>query len=213
MTGRSIDEIQVAADPGAWRAAGFDMAGDVCEVGSVRLRLLGEGPSPGIVSWSVRGPGSPELDGLDTAASQREPASGAGHPNGVVAIDHVVILSPELDRTVAVLRAAGFDFRRLREGPTPGGSTRQAFFRLGEVIVEVVQAPAGTTVASDPHGPARLWGISFLVDNLDETAAVLRELLSEPRAAVQPGRSIATLGRAARLGPAVAFMTPRPGAI
>jgi hypothetical protein len=157
MTGRSIDEIQVAADPGAWRAAGFDMAGDVCEVGSVRLRLLGEGPSRGIVSWSVRGPGSPELDGLDTTASQREPASGAGHPNGVVAIDHVVILSPELDRTVAVLRAAGFDFRRLREGPTPGGSTRQAFFRLGEVIVEVVQAPAGTKVASDPHGPARLW--------------------------------------------------------
>lgn len=213
MTGRTIDEIQVAAEPGAWRAAGFDVVGDVCEVGSARLRLLGEGPSRGIVSWSVRGPGSLDLDGLDTTASEREPATGATHPNGVVAIDHVVMLSPELDRTVAVLRAAGFDFRRLREGPTPGGSTRQAFFRLGEVIIEVIGAPAGTRAASVPHGPARLWGISFLVDNLDETAVVLGDLLSEPRAAVQPGRRIATLGGAARLGPAVAFMTPGPGAI
>ena len=49
-----------------------------------------------------------------------------------------------------MLRAAGFDLRRLREGPTPGGSPRQAFFRLGEVILEVVQAPAGTKIAADP---------------------------------------------------------------
>jgi hypothetical protein len=68
----------------------------------------------------------------------------------VVAVDHVVVLSPDLDRTAAVLRAAGFDQRRLREGPTPGGSTRQAFFRMSEVILEVVQAPAGTKVAGDP---------------------------------------------------------------
>ncbi len=39
------------------------------------------------------------------------------------------------------------------------------------------------------------------------------DLLGEPRAAVQPGRQIATLRKEAGLGPAIAFMTPGPGAI
>jgi hypothetical protein len=112
-----------------------------------------------------------------------------------------------------LLRRAGFDFRRLREGATPGGSVRQAFFRMGEVILEVVQAPEGTKPAADPGGPARLWGISFLVRDLDVTAAALGDLLGAPRDAVQAGRRIATLRREAGLGPAVAFMTPGPGAI
>jgi hypothetical protein len=77
----------------------------------------------------------------------------------------------------------------------------------------VVQAPEGTKLAADPGGPARLWGISFLVPDLDATAAALGDLLGTPRDAVQPGRRIATLRREANLGPAVAFMTPGPGAI
>ena len=210
---RTIDELQIADDPKAWRAAGFAVDGDACLTGSVRLRLIGPGPRRGIVSWSVRGPAVGELDGLDTSVSQRSPASGTRHPNGVLAIDHVVVLSPNLDRTAGALRAADFDPRRLREGPTPGGSTRQAFFRMGEVILEVVQAPQGTKLASDPDGPARLWGISFLVEDLDATAAALGPLMGEPRAAVQPDRRIATLRPEAGLGPAIAFMTHGPGAI
>jgi hypothetical protein len=81
------------------------------------------------------------------------------------------------------------------------------------VILEVVQAPEGTRIAEDPSGPARLWGISFLVEDLEHTASTLGGLLGEPRAAVQPGRRIATLRKDAGLGPAIAFMTPGPGAI
>ena len=121
--------------------------------------------------------------------------------------------TPDLDRTIANLRAAGLELRRVREEPTPGGAPRQAFFRLGEVILEVVQAPEGMRIASDQSGPARLWGISFLVEDLARTAVALGDLLGEPRAAVQPGREIATLGKHAGLGPAIAFMTPGPGAI
>jgi hypothetical protein len=120
----------------------------------------------------------------------------------------VVLLSPDLDRTVEELRSDGFELRRIREGETPGGSTRQAFFRLGEPILEVVQAPEGTSVARNPDGPARLWGIAFLVDDLDATGAALGGLLGAPRDAVQPGRKIATLRAEAGLGPAIAFMTP-----
>jgi hypothetical protein len=119
-----------------------------------------------------------------------------------------VLLSPDLDRTVEELRAEGFELRRIREGETPGGSTRQAFFRLGEPILEVVQAPVGTSVARNPEGPARLWGIAFLVDDIDAAGSALGELLGAPRDAVQPGRKIATVKPEAGLGPAIAFMTP-----
>jgi hypothetical protein len=211
----TIDELLIADPPGAWRAVGFDVDGDLCVAGAVRLRLAGPGPARGIVGWSVRGVGTLDLDGLPTTASAGAPPppSEAPHRNGVVAIDHLVVLTPALDRTTATLRGAGFDLRREREGPTPGGSTRQSFFRMGEVILELVQAPEGIRVADDPDGPARLWGISFLVGDLDRTAAALDGLLGEPRPAVQPGRRIATLRREAGLGPAIAFMTPGPGAI
>jgi hypothetical protein len=213
VTAATLDELVIAADPGAWRGAGFRVDGDVCEVGSVRLRLEGTGPRRGITRWSVRGAESLDLDGLDTEPSEAPPAAGDPHPNGVLSIDHVVVLTPDLDRTAAVLRDAGFDLRRLREGATPGGSTRQAFFRMGEVILEVVEAPAGTKLAADPDGPARLWGISFLVEDLDEPAAALDGTLGEPRDAVQPGRRIATAAKKAALGPAIAFMTPGRGAV
>ena len=168
----------------------------------------------GIVGWSLRGAITHELDGLPATASEsEEPRQGGAHPNGVVSIDHVVVLTPDLDRTTGKLRDAGFDLRREREGPTPGGSRRQSFFRMGEVILEVVEAPAGMRIAEDRDGPARLWGISFLVEELEHTAASLGDLLGEPRAAVQPGRRIATLHKEAGLGPAIAFMTPGPGAI
>jgi uncharacterized glyoxalase superfamily protein PhnB len=58
------------------------------------------------------------------------PAAAPAHPIWVVAIDHVVAMSPALDRTVRALQAAGLELRRIREQPTPAGAPRQAFFRL-----------------------------------------------------------------------------------
>jgi hypothetical protein len=209
----TVDELFIADDPSAWAAAGFSVEGDVCEVGAVRLRLEGPGRGRGIVAWSVRDAATLELDGLPTSASDRPPVAGALHPNGVVSIDHLVVITPDIDRTTAALEAAGFDLRRRREGATPGGSERQSFFRMGEVILELVAAPPGTKIADDPEGPARLWGISFLVAELEHTAGALSDLLGDPRDAVQPGRRIATLRKEAGLGPAIAFMTPGPGKV
>jgi catechol 2,3-dioxygenase-like lactoylglutathione lyase family enzyme len=190
----TLEELEIADEPANWRALGFEVEDGVCQVSSVRLRLVGKGPRRGILGWKLR-------DG--------EPAAAAApsHRNGVAGIDHVVLLSPDLDRTVEELRSEGFELRRIREGETPGGSTRQAFFRLGEPILEVVQAPEGTSVARNPEGPARLWGIAFLVDDIQETGSALGDLLGTPRDAVQPGRKIATLRPEAGLGPAIAFMT------
>ena len=194
----SIDELEIADEPEAWSAAGFRVDGDVCTVSRVRLRLAGKGPRRGIVGWT-----------LDARDAPGEPA--APHPNGAVAVDHVVMLSPDLDATVAELRGEGFDLCRLREGDTPGGSTRQAFFRAGEPILEVVQAPEGTSAARG--GAARLWGLALTVEDMDAAADALGDLLGTPRDAVQPGRRIATVRPEAGLGPAVAFMTPGRGAV
>ena len=190
----SIDALEIAAEPAAWSAAGFDVEGGECRVSRVTLRLVGKGPRRGILDWTLGDDASPD--------------AAAPHPNGVVQIDHVVMLTPYLDRTVRELEEQGFDLRRRREGPTPGGSTRQAFFRAGEPILEVVLAPEGSSVARDPRGPARLWGLAFGVDDLERTARSVGALLGTPRDAVQPGRRIATLGDEAGLGPAIAFMSP-----
>jgi hypothetical protein len=202
----------VAGEPAAWNEAGFAVQDGSVEVGSVRIRLAGSEAGRGLLSWTLRGLDSTRLDGLPTDLSERPPASGAAHPNGVVSVDHVVVFSPDLDRSVAALREAGLDLRRVREEPTPAGAPRQAFFRLGEVILEVIQAPEGSPLLEEPSGPSRLWGISFLVEDLDASAAVLGDLLGEPRDAVQPGRRIATVRREAGLGVPVAFMTPGLGA-
>jgi catechol 2,3-dioxygenase-like lactoylglutathione lyase family enzyme len=195
----SIDELEIADEPADWSAIGFTVDDSTCTVARVRLRLSGKGPKRGILGWTL---------GEDARGEAAPP-----HPNGVVRVDHVVMLSPDLDRTVADLESQGFDLRRTREGETPGGSTRQAFFRAGEPILEVVQAPEGTSVAREPDGPARLWGLAFLVEDMDRTARELGDRLGRPRDAVQPGRRIATLRSEAGLGPAIAFMTHGRGAI
>jgi len=197
----SIDALEIADESGAWSAAGFRVGDGECRVSRVRLRLTGKGARRGIVGWAL-GEGAPAEDDGGAAATAGR------HPNGVVQIDHVVMLTPDLDRTVAELESQGFDLRRTRDAPTPGGSTRQAFFRAGEPILEVVLAPKGSSVARDSSGPARLWGLAFGVDDLDRTARSLGDLLGAPRDAVQPGRRIATLRAEAGLGPAIAFMSP-----
>ena len=74
-----------------------------------------------------------DLDGLKTTVSNRPPAADpVPHPNGVTSIDHVVAITPVLDRTIAALQHAGLDLRRVRDEPSATGAPRQAFFRLGE---------------------------------------------------------------------------------
>lgn len=206
----TIDELTLADSPGAWAAVGFAVGGDTCVVGDVRIRLAGAAGERGLMGWSLRDIGAIELDGLPTTSSDRPPPDeAAAHPNGIAALDHVVAIAPDLDRTIAALRAAGLDLRRVREEPTPAGAPRQAFFRLGAVILEVVQEPPEAIErGGGPDRPAFFWGLAFVAPDLDATAAGLGDRLGEVRDAVQPGRRIATLRRAAGLGVPVALMTP-----
>jgi hypothetical protein len=208
----TLDELTVADTPDAWRDCGFEVDGDTCVVGETRIRLAGGDAGKGLARWSLREIAEPaELDGLPTERSERPPpATAPAHPNGVSGLDHVVAIAPALDRTIAALRAAGLDLRRIREEPTPAGAPRQAFFRLGPVILEVVQEPeeAIERAGGSTDRPAFFWGLAFLAPGLDATVASLGDRVGEARDAVQPGRRIATLRRAAGLSVPVALITP-----
>jgi hypothetical protein len=204
-----VDELTVADAPSAWSALGFEVGGETCVVGDVRIRLAGADAGRGLTGWSLRGVEGTELDGLPTARSDRPPpAEQPAHPNGVSAIDHVVAITPALERTVAALRGAGLDLRRIREEPTPAGAPRQAFFRLGATILEVVQEPPEAIERAGGDRPAFFWGLALVAPDLEATVAWLGDRVSETRAAIQPGRRIATLRRSAGLALPVALITP-----
>jgi hypothetical protein len=208
----TIDELRLADTPGAWSALGFTVAGDTCVLGDVRIRLLGPEAGKGLAGWSLRGVASTDLDGLSTGLSD-SPAPGepSNHPNGISAIDHVVAITPALERTVGMLERAGLDLRRIREEPTPAGAPRQAFFRLGATILELVQEPPEAIERGGGEGrPTFFWGLALLAPDLDATVAELGDRVSEIRPAVQPGRRIATLRRSAGLALPVALITRSP---
>jgi hypothetical protein len=205
----TIDELTVADQQDAWAALGFAVEGDTCVVGDVRIRLAGLDAGRGLSGWLLRDISVTELDGLPTTRSNRPPPCDPPvHPNGVSVLDHVVAITPALDRTVEALEEAGLDLRRIREEPTPAGAPRQAFFRLGATILEVVQQPADAIERAGGERSAFFWGLAFVAPDLDATVAGLGDKAGEIRAAVQPGRRIATLRRSAGLALPVVLMTP-----
>lgn len=196
----TVAELLVADPPDAWRAAGFTVDDDgTCRIGTVRIRLLGDAAGKGVVGWALRGlPGERvEVDGVPTTTSDEAEVEPADHPNGTTHIDHVVLLTPHLARTVAALAEIGLEPRRERDGELGGSPMRQVFYRLGEVILEVVGAPG---VAGE--GPATIWGLTHTVADIDAAAAWLGERTSPIKDAVQPGRRITTL-RTRELGMSV----------
>ena len=206
----TLDELTIVDSPAAWREVGFAVDGDFWVVNRTRIRLAPGDPGLGISEWSLRGIAeSAELDGIRTTRSDSpEPVPASVHPNGVTALDHVVVVTPDLERTVASLEGAGLELRRIREEPTPAGAPRQAFFRLGAVILEVIQEPPEAIERAGGDHPAFFWGLAFTAPDLDATAAALGDRVGEVRDAVQPGRRIATLRRSAGLALPVALMTP-----
>jgi hypothetical protein len=203
----SIDEIVVGDPPEAWAAAGFAIDDDgTCRIGTVRVRLAGRDAGKRILSWSLRdAPVDGAIDGLTTAASDRAPAEPADHPNGCTLIDHVVMATADLERTTAALGAVGIEARRTRDTDTYGPPMKQRFFKLGEVVLELI-GPSEPT-----EGPAGFFGLAHTVADLDATKALLGEHLGEIKDAVQPGRRIVTL-RHKELGMSVAtaFMSAEP---
>lgn len=205
-----VTELRVADEPASWAAAGFAVTGDHVRLGDVPIRLTGrtDGGARGITGWTVSGLAIADgsLDGLPTETAAGPPAEALAdapvHPNGTTGIDHVVVATPDLERTIAACEAAGLDLRRIREATSFGTPIRQAFFKLGPLVLEVVSGDIGSgEPAAD--APATFFGLAVDIDDLDRTAALLGEGLGRIKPAVQRGRRIATI-RHKRLGLSVA---------
>lgn len=207
-------ELVAAASGDAWRQVGLDLRpaddgpGEVAVVAGVRLRVVEPGADGvGLRRWVLAGdqPGDFDIDGVATTVVAPGPTATDGtHRLGAIGVDHVVVMTPSLDRTCAAIEAAtGEPLKRVRDA---GGGVRQGFHRFGSVIVEVVERPDLA-----PGSRASLWGLVFTVADLHEVAAWSGpDVLSPPKAAVQPGRFIATFRPEAGLGLPVALMTPDP---
>lgn len=192
-----LRRLGLADPPWNWEALGFAVHADIVGLGGLSLQL--GLPGEGIVGWAVTGV-ERDIDGLPSLVSPHRPAGVGPHPNGAIGLDHLVVTTPDFDRTAAALERESLPLRRTREAP---GGIRQGFRRLGPAILELVQAPAQT----EP-GPARFWGLVVIVEDLEVLAGRLGEHLGPIHPAVQQGRRIATLRPSAGLGQAVAFMDP-----
>jgi hypothetical protein len=180
--------IVTGGEPAAWVRLGFALQedGSAC-VGGLRLAAGGDE-----LRVEASGLAAERPDGLaitSTAAPACEPVE---HPNGALAVDHVVALTDDLDRTSAALERAGAPLRRRAEP--------MAFHRLGPLVLEVVGG----------HDRPSLWGFVIVVADLDACARSLGPLLGDVRDAVQPGRRIATVRGEAGVPVALALMTPQP---
>jgi catechol 2,3-dioxygenase-like lactoylglutathione lyase family enzyme len=198
MTDVRLAAVRAPGPSGAWRALGFAVDRDTVALanGAIRLgatRCSFELEPPGRDATTVDGIPVTSGAGVDTAV----------HPNGAVELDHVVVMTDSIERTsAAIVDALGLDQRRLRETD----AVRQAFHRFGDApdgtrgcIVEVVERPG--------VGSVEVWGVVVVVDDIDRAAAESGGLIGAPTTAVQPGRRIATVARAAGLSLAVAVMS------
>jgi hypothetical protein len=196
----------VGVEPGARASAGFTVDDDgVCRIGTVRIELAGRAAGKGMRRWSLRDTERlDEIDGIPTAVSNEPPATPASHANGTLRIDHLVLMSADGERTAgAITKATGLDVRRTRESGTYGAPMVQRFFRMGEVVLELISA------AEPSEGPARFFGIAVDVEDLDGLSDLYGDRLGAVKDAVQPGRRIATLRhKDLDLSVAVAFMSP-----
>ena len=206
MSSARIGELVIGGSRANWAQVGINFSHDgVFAIGEVLLRI-DEALPPGMHSWALSNIDSTvvSIDGISTTGNVANDRIEHNDAQGFVltplGIDHVVVNTPDLERTsLALHEATGAELKRIRDA---GNGVRQGFHRLGDVIIEIVSAP------SMPPGNASLWGFVLNVADVHEVAAYLGpDVLSPPKPAVQKNRLIATFRGAVGLGVPVALMS------
>ena len=148
--------------------------------------------------------------GLDGAAMPALPdgrsTAPEAHPNGVTGIDHVVLTTANLERSLAALQQDGLELRRTREAEVGGKAITQAFYVAGPCVIELVGRDGSK---AERDAPAALWGVTFVTRDIGSLPALEPPPVASIRSAVQPGRQIAVARKDMGLPLRVAFMDPR----
>ena len=202
-----VEWLDIAGDPALWRSLGLVVTDDgLAPLMGASLRIgHSPGTEAGITGWALSGVETgldpTSIDGLATTVVAETGPVFARHEIGASGLDHVVVMSPDLERTSAAIESStGCELKRVREL----GAMRQGFHRIGHggLIVEIVERP------EIADGPASFWGVVINVDDLDAACERIgSDRVSAPKDAVQPGRRIATISADVGLGLAVALMT------
>lgn len=214
-----LRRILVNESPEPWLLAGFSIDENHCSIGGIDISF-GEATSGHGVKWELAGIDSTiaSIDGIptrqatdpstvpyigDISDSDIDDSKLTIHPNGVTRLDHVVVTTDNIQRTVESMEAAGFSVSRQQN--VPQSANQQVFLWAGETILEVV-GPVGPAKSSQG---AEIWGLALTSSDLDEAARSLGDNISAPKAAVQPGRRIATIAtKKIGIKMAIALMTP-----
>lgn len=196
-----LKELVVGDDAAVWETLGFVVDGDRCRVGAVDV-VFDPSVGKGIRKWTLVGEGPDAIDGVPTAWSSSGLDAAAVHPNGIYEIDHVVLTSPDHQRTIAAFEGRGIPALRQRETGTYGAPMFQTFFRLGQPILELIGP-------KEPMGDqgARFFGLAFTSEDLERTAKTMGDALHPSKDAVQPGRRIATVAKSVGSTIAIAIMS------
>lgn len=204
-----ISEINLGEDPGKWEKIGFSVrsesSGKSVLLGNTKLNFINSPLSTGIISISVVGiEGNVDSLAFESPQTSLPILQTSTHPNQVNRIDHLVVTTPDPDKTTAALNKAGIALRGVRKfGNTPN-QTRQSFFWLGDVILELV-GPDQATKGGKPE----FWGLALVSSDIDETSKYLGQLCTPLKDAVQAGRKITTIKTLDQsIGTSIAIMSP-----
>ena len=201
--GPTIAELHVGDDPSAWERLGFCINENRSLIGRTEV-VFSDGPK-GIHSWVLRNSMPSQFGPIPTTFTENPvPNPSIAHPNGSIGFHHVVLMVPAFDIGKTALSNAGVQVEQGR----PFGSTEKAMLRsapkMGDIELELIGPES-----EDRSRHWQLWGLVIAVDDIDETADFLGDLIGQVKPAVQPSRRIATVKKEAELGVAVAFLGPR----
>lgn len=213
-------------DPRSWTSAGYaiEMEGQegVLSLGNVRIRLVQrQGKERGVLGLVIAYHDSQSdcshldllVDGLPfkilhsrdncthtiCTTFSKSKFIKKPNPNGACEVDHLVMLSSNMDATCAAfLKSLGVRPRR-RMRPQSGwrASKEFAFFKLGDLLIEVI-APAEKQGEADQilaSKDSSFWGLALTTWNMARSKLFFGGNASDIRQAFQAGRQIMTLKR------------------
>jgi hypothetical protein len=183
--GAVLTSIRLDEPVSHWTSAGFLQVDGNIRLGGVLLSFDASLPPSLGFDRDV----GDSFAGIETHVSPPTAGPPPRHPNGVDGFDHVVIMSGDLDATLADLDPEHFEVRRIRDTTMAGAEVAQAFIVAGTAVIEIV-GPRSEPTGSEP---ATLWGLAATATRFDDCAEYWGGACSAPRAAVQPGRRIVSL--------------------
>ena len=107
--------------------------------------------------------------------------------NGISAIDHLVLLSNDLDECIKAFGASGLGIRLALDKTEPTWGGRMLFFRVGKFTLEIIQ-----NNRNDSREEDYFWGIAYLCSNIELAVATLQKN-GVQHSSIREGRKAGTL--------------------